>query len=228
MKLLPFAVIYGGTLTSQALLSSLTTLHVGLVSELNLQIAEVNANFALYGFGATPNIPNIPAIPTPASTAPNGIAYFQSALAGKDTGPSTSFLLIDAYTANGYADPASPLDVILTDVNLVALLAAARTLRANITTQPTAAVTIDHAAAGNLGTVVAAGVGNTFQWQRSALGVGAWTDLTNVAPFSNVATATLTITNPTVLANNQDKYRVRVKSTGAGPVYSTVSTLTVT
>lgn len=226
MKLLPFAVVYGGTLTAQAVLSSITTIHSGLVADINLQIAEVNANFALYGFGATPNIPAIPAIPTPGSTAPNGIAYFQSALAGKDTGPADSFLLIDAYTANGYADPSSPLDTILNDTNLQAIVSAYRSLRPYITTQP-ADASVAHIAA-NIA-VVASGTGLTYQWQRSALGVGAWTNLTNTGVFTGATTATLALSATTVLANNQDKYRVLIGSTaGGGTIVSRVMTLTVT
>lgn len=226
MKQTPFAVIYGGALTAQAVLSSLNVLHSGLVADINLQIAELNANYALYGYGATPGLPSIPAIPTPGSAAPNGIAYFQSALAGKDTGPSTSYLLIDAYTANGYSDPSSPLDLLLTDTVLTNLIAARRTLAPAITTNP-ADQSVAHIAATVA--VVATGTGLTYQWYRSALGTGAWTALTNTGVFTGATTATLALSATTVLANNGDKYRCVITSTnGGGTVFSRVSVLTVT
>lgn len=226
MKLLPFAVIYGGGLTAQAVLSSLNTIHTGNVADINLQIAELNANYALYGFGSSPNLPNLPAIPTPGSTAPQGIAYFQSAQSGKDTGPSSSFLLIDAYTSNGYADPSSPLDSILTDTVLAALISARRALAPYITTQP-ADQSVAHIAA-NIA-VVASGTGLTYQWQRSALGTGAWTNLTNTGVFTGATTATLALSATTVIANNGDKYRCLITSTnGGGSVMTRVMVLTVT
>jgi hypothetical protein len=230
MKLLPFAVIYGGLLNTNVILSSLNNVHTATVAQLALQIAEVNTNYSLYGFNASPAIPSLPAIPTMTYTAPQAIAYFQSQpnTTSYNHGPSTSFLLIDADTANGFDDPNNALNGILTDANLVAISAAARALRANITTQPTAAVTIAHNASGNLGTVVASGAGNTFQWQYRLLGTGAWLNVPATGPFSNVTTATLTIANPVLVTYDQTVFRCVVQSTGSGPVCSSSSTLTVT
>lgn len=228
MKLTPFAVIYGGTLAAQAILSTPNTIHAGTVSDINAQIAEVNTNFALYGFGSSPNLPVLPAIPTPGSTAPQGLGYFQSQAAGgvgPSWGPSTSFLLIDAYTANGYSDPSPALDTLLTDTNLNALLAAARALRAIITVQPTNQSTVHTTFAFS---VTATGAGLTYQWQRQALGVGAWLTLVDNAFFSGSQTANLAGLSSTVLLNNGDKYRVLVDAVGAAPAQSSTVTLTVT
>jgi hypothetical protein len=61
-------------------------------------------------------------------------------------------------------------------------------------------------------TVVAIGSGTlTYQWQVSTNGGGAWSNLTNAAPYSGVTTATLTITGLTASMNTW-QYRCLVTS----------------
>ncbi|MEO6404303.1 MAG: hypothetical protein ABIY51_04080, partial [Ferruginibacter sp.] len=74
--------------------------------------------------------------------------------------------------------------------------------------------------------VTTTGSSLTYQWQVSTTGAGGpWTGLTNVAPYSGVATATLNITAaPAALNNNQ--YRVVVSSC-SGPINSNPALLTV-
>jgi hypothetical protein len=75
-------------------------------------------------------------------------------------------------------------------------------------------------------TVAATGPSLTYQWQVSTTGAGGpWTSLTNVAPYSNVTTATLNITGATPAMNGY-QYRVLV-SNCAGPLNSTPAVLTV-
>ena len=62
-------------------------------------------------------------------------------------------------------------------------------------------------------TVAASGAGLTYQWQLSTTGVaGPYVSLTNIAPYSNVTTATLTI-NPTAIGLNGYYYRCVVSGT---------------
>ncbi|MBK7307637.1 MAG: hypothetical protein IPI88_11800 [Chitinophagaceae bacterium] len=62
-------------------------------------------------------------------------------------------------------------------------------------------------------TVGATGTGLTYQWQVSTAGcAGPWTNLTNIAPYSNVTTATLTVNPVTQLMSG---YAYRCIVTGA-------------
>ncbi|MGB7218395.1 MAG: immunoglobulin domain-containing protein, partial [Vicinamibacterales bacterium] len=92
-----------------------------------------------------------------------------------------------------------------------------------ITTPPTN----QSVAAGATATFTVAASGTptpTYQWQV-AIGGGAFTDLTNTAPYSGVTTATLTVTSATVgLTGNQ--YRA-VATNSAGSAVSAAATLTV-
>lgn len=227
MKQTPFAVILGGTLPTNAILCSLLHVHTGTVADINAQIAEVNTNFALYGFGSTPNLPLLPAIPTPGASAPNGIGYFQSEApggTGPNYGPTSSFLLIDAFTDAGYSTPSTALDTLLTDVNLTALINANANLRAVITAQPPNRTVTNPT--GTTFTVTATGNGLTYQWQVQALGTGAWVNLADTGIYSGSATSILTLAS-TVVGLSTNKYRVMVDTLGAGPVASTAGTLTV-
>jgi hypothetical protein len=65
-----------------------------------------------------------------------------------------------------------------------------------------------------------------LQWQVSTDGGSTWTNLTNVSPYSNVTTASLTITG-TVIGMNTDQFRCTA-SNGVGPTVNSSSvTLTV-
>ena len=91
-----------------------------------------------------------------------------------------------------------------------------------ITTQPVDAVVTEN---GNTSfTVVASGTGLTYQWQVDT-GSG-FVDLTNVAPYSNVTTATLDITNAT---NAMNGYQYQCIVSGLTPcsIVSDVVLLTV-
>lgn len=93
-----------------------------------------------------------------------------------------------------------------------------------ITVQPTNV----SSCAGNLATfsVTATGTGLTYQWQESTNGGGTWNNLTNVAPYSNVTTATLSI-NPTALGMNTYQYRCIVTGTCPSAATSNAAILTV-
>jgi len=82
--------------------------------------------------------------------------------------------------------------------------------------------------AGNLATfgITATGSGLTYQWQESTNGGGTWNNLTNVAPYSNVTTATLSI-NPTALGMNNYQYRCIVTGSCAPAATSNAAILTV-
>ncbi|MGC4101780.1 T9SS type A sorting domain-containing protein [Ferruginibacter sp.] len=74
--------------------------------------------------------------------------------------------------------------------------------------------------------VTATGGGLTYQWQESTNGGGTWNNLTNVAPYSGVLTATLTI-NPTVVGMNTYQYRCIISGNCPSPATSNAATLTV-
>lgn len=82
--------------------------------------------------------------------------------------------------------------------------------------------------AGNSATfsVTATGTGLTYQWQESTNGGGSWNNLANGAPYSGVATASLTI-NPATVGMNNYQYRCVVSGTCASPATSNAGTLTV-
>ncbi len=62
-----------------------------------------------------------------------------------------------------------------------------------ITSQPAASATICENSSTSF-SITATGTNVVYQWQVSTNGGGTWTNLTNVAPYSNVTTATLNIT----------------------------------
>ncbi len=64
-----------------------------------------------------------------------------------------------------------------------------------------------------------------FQWQRLPAGNGTWANLTDSAPYSGSATATLTI-NATAIAMNGDQFRLFLNN-AAGNATSNVATLTI-
>lgn len=245
MKLTPFAVIYGGTLNPVAVLSSTKTLVAATIAQLNAAIADINTNFANYGYAATPGIPTIPAIPTPGSTAPQAIAYFQSqgpGATGPSYGPSTSYLLIDAYTANGYSDPSAALDVLTADVTLANITLALAVLSTAapiaITVQPTNQ-SIANTAAGAIA-LTATGAGASFRWfiqkttdtgfsEITAANNNLGTNSLGAAVFSTINTASLTITRPQLAIYNGSKVKALVQSVSGGQwLSSNTVTLTVT
>ncbi|MBS1490739.1 MAG: gliding motility-associated C-terminal domain-containing protein [Bacteroidetes bacterium] len=72
----------------------------------------------------------------------------------------------------------------------------------------------------------ATGPGLTYQWQVSTDGGTTWNNLSNVAPYSNVTTATMNITGVTNGLNNY-KYRTVLTTTGSCTINSPAATLTV-
>lgn len=75
--------------------------------------------------------------------------------------------------------------------------------------------------------VSATGTGLTYQWQVAVTGCGgAWTNLSNTAPYSGVTTATLTI-NPTTAAMTGYGYRCVVSGTCSPAANSGCGLLTV-
>ena len=66
----------------------------------------------------------------------------------------------------------------------------------------------------------------TLLWQVQTGGIGAFTDLTEAAPYSGTATGTLTITSPNISLNT-NRYRLKASNT-CGDVFTTDALLTVT
>jgi subtilisin-like proprotein convertase family protein len=93
-----------------------------------------------------------------------------------------------------------------------------------ISTQP-ASLTTCAGSSVNFSVVANAVNTITYKWQ---LLVGAtWTDLTNIAPYSNVGTATMTV-NPTAVGLNGNQYRcLMTTSDCTGGITSNPATLTV-
>ena len=75
-------------------------------------------------------------------------------------------------------------------------------------------------------TVSATGTGISYQWQVSTNGGGIWTDLTNVAPYSGVTTATLNIANAQLTYSGY-KYKCRLTGACLPVIFTTAVTLTV-
>jgi RHS repeat-associated protein len=69
--------------------------------------------------------------------------------------------------------------------------------------------------------------GIIYQWKASTNGGSTWTSLNNVAPYSGVTSATLTISNTTTVMSGY-KYFCTVSGTCSPAASSTVATLTVT
>ncbi len=82
--------------------------------------------------------------------------------------------------------------------------------------------------AGNTATfnVTATGGSLTYQWQESINGGGTWNNLSNIAPYSGVTTATLSI-SPTTLTMNGYMYRCIISGICGAPATSSGATLTV-
>jgi len=245
MKLLPFAVIYGNSRPSNVVLSSTYTVVSGTVAQINAGIAELNTNYANYGYGASPNLPALPAVPTPGSTYPGAIAYFQSYVPGATypgggSGPSSSYLLIDGYTSNGFTDPYGLFDTLTVDQTLVNLTIALASLASAappvITVQPTSQ-SIAHNAAGAIA-LTATGAGVTYNWYIQVLGTNAFVLISaatqgvatnGAAVFSTFNTASLTVTQPVLAQYNGSKICCVVEAaSGVQAVKSTTVTLTVT
>ncbi len=138
---------------------------------------------------------------------------------------TTATLNITGSTAgmNGYAykcvvtGNCAPLTVTSNCVTLTVNAATA------ITAQPVD-VTVCAPAATSF-SVTATGTSLTYQWQLSTNGGGSWANLTNVAPYSNVTTATLNI-SPTAASMNAYQYRCVVNSS-CSPLNSVAAILTV-
>ncbi len=97
--------------------------------------------------------------------------------------------------------------------------------RPAVTSQPTNVAVCDGSSASF--TVAGTGTGLTYQWQISTTGAGGpWVDLTNVAPYAGVNTATLTI-NPTTIALNGYRYRCNLGGTCPPTATSNGAILTV-
>ncbi|MEY3411502.1 MAG: hypothetical protein RIQ70_188, partial [Bacteroidota bacterium] len=92
-----------------------------------------------------------------------------------------------------------------------------------ITTQPAAVTKCEGASASF--TVAATGANLTYQWQIESATPGTFTDLTNTGVYTNVTTATMSISNVTGLTGK--KYQVIVKTNGTCPATSSAATLTV-
>ncbi|MBK8608582.1 MAG: M36 family metallopeptidase [Chitinophagaceae bacterium] len=71
-------------------------------------------------------------------------------------------------------------------------------------------------------TVAGTGTALTYQWQERTTPAGAWTNLTNAAPYSGVTTATLTI-NPVAIGMNGYAYRCVLSGTCAGVANANIS-----
>jgi hypothetical protein len=89
-----------------------------------------------------------------------------------------------------------------------------------ITAQPSAQTASSNAATFSVTATVSAGT-LTYQWERQALGAGAY------SAISGATSATLSLSGLTNAANNADNYRVAVSAAGATAVTSNSAALTV-
>lgn len=74
--------------------------------------------------------------------------------------------------------------------------------------------------------VTGSGTGVAYQWQESTNGGVTWNNLVNVAPYTNVTTATMTL-SATPVTLNGFQYRCEVRGTCAPPVLTSAILLTV-
>jgi thiamine pyrophosphokinase len=128
---------------------------------------------------------------------------------------------------------ANTYDVVVTNTAVVcaaSATSAAATLTVDetpeITVQPVASVICENP--GNTTFTVTAGVTTapTYQWQESTNGGSSYSNLANGGIYSNVTTATLTLTAAT-LGENGNRYRVIVSGTCSPSVTSDAGILTV-
>ena len=159
------------------------------------------------------------------STAGCGGPWSNVSNGGVYSGATTATLNITGATAgmNGYAyqvivtGNCAPLTVTSTCATLTVNAAT------NITSQPANSTLC--AGTSTSFTVAATGSTLTYQWQVSTDGGATWTNLTNVAPYSNVTATTMNITaTPAGLNGNQ--YRC-VVSSACSPLNSIAAVLTV-
>ncbi len=139
------------------------------------------------------------------------------------SGATSASLSVNGATAGTYyyrvivTGNCAPLTV---NSNCATLTVNAATL---VNTQPINSIIC--AAANTSFTVAATGTALTYQWQVSTNGGGSWNNLSNGAPYSNVTTATMTITAVTAGFNGY-LYRC-ILSSACNPVNSSSAMLTV-
>jgi hypothetical protein len=176
---------------------------------------------------------SIPA-PTASTTTPN-VCSGQTATLTANGAPSTTIKWYTAATGGTAIATGSPFTTPAITANTTYYAAASdatcegpRTAVAltvvtapTITTQPTDKTVCNTA---NTTFTVAATGATTYKWQVDP-GTG-FVDVTNVAPYSGITTATLTLTNPPASFNNY-KYRAVVGNANNCTVNSNAVTLTV-
>ena len=182
-----------------------------------------NVNTALAGGTLTANASGGKVYITWASTTGATIATGGLMLEVVFTGiPGTSSLTWDTQTPGNceYSDP-----------NGLVIFSTWNNGNATINTPPSVTGNpvnrIIYAGGSTTFSVTATGTSPTYAWQVSTNGGGSWAPLTNVSPYSNVTTATMTI-NPASAGLNGYQYRCIVS--GACPPSATSGTalLTVT
>jgi hypothetical protein len=154
-----------------------------------------------------------------ATSAGNTIYWYTVATGGTNIGTSAS-------AANFSVSPVIPTIYYAEARSTIGCISPTRTATGSvkvstlpvISTQPVAPATVCAGAGTVTMSVTATGV-STYQWRRNGL------DLTNTPPFSNVTTATLTITNPAFIENGAS-FSVMLNDATC-PVISNAVTLTV-
>src|SRR6266540_2142901 len=157
-----------------------------------------------------------------------------SASTGTLTGTSFSYTFPSSVTVSGTTynfssgSPSSPFTTgavgsttTVTGTYVLACTAPA------VTIQPTNQ-TVTYGAASVSFTATASGSPTpTVQWQVQVGGVGLFTDIANVAPYSGVTTGTLVIANPTVSLSGNKYQAVFTNTCSPSSATSTAATLTV-
>ncbi|WP_370511572.1 beta strand repeat-containing protein, partial [Flavobacterium sp. ZT3R18] len=154
-----------------------------------------------------------------ATSTGNTIYWYTVATGGANIGTSASgvnFSVTPAATTTYYAEARSAAACISSSRTATALITV--NALASITTQPVAPAAVCAGSGIRTISVTATGA-STYQWRKGGV------DLTNVAPYSGVTTATLTITNP-AFSENGATFNVVINGAGC-PVTSNTVTLTV-
>lgn len=113
MRYVPFLTVYSN---GKALLSTITDVVAGDVTDINAAIATVNAAPGTYGLDAGTVLPSLPSVPTGA------VGLFYAVESGGQGGIAEA--LVDAHYTRGHELPDKTCEALLVPANLSAILTA--------------------------------------------------------------------------------------------------------